>query len=274
MKNPLSRLLIVIFITTSAIVNAQDWARPGTTWDVTTGIPIETTPKPMNQFAEVTIGHQVWMTKNLDVDKFRNGDPIPQAKTIEEWKTADYSKKPAWCFYNNDPANGAKYGKLYNWYAVNDPRGLAPVGYHVPSNAEWETLKNYLGNKAEYGLKSSSGWHFWQTGGSKTCPNCKDWNAEYRKKVPCHTCKDTRSLPAPWVTHSGNGTNSSGFSGLPGGYRSHNGDDYSISSYGAWWSSDSETWRAYAHSLQNFSYGLGYGLSDKADGLSVRCLRD
>lgn len=63
----------------------------------------------------VTIGTQVWMTKNLDVVTFRNGDPIPQAKTSEAWKKAGESKQPAWCYYNNDPANGAKYGKLYNW---------------------------------------------------------------------------------------------------------------------------------------------------------------
>lgn len=274
MKNPLSRLLLVIFITTSAIVNAQGWARPATTWDVTTGIPIETTPKPMNQFAEVTIGHQVWMTKNLDVDKFRNGDPIPQAKTDEEWTTAKYRKEPAWCYYNNDPANGAKYGKLYNWYAVNDPRGLAPVGYHVPSNAEWSKLENYLGNNAHIKMKSMGGWKSYTSGGSKTCPNCTDWNAEYRKKVPCHTCKDTRSLPAPTVTHSGNGTNSSGFSGLPGGYRPVYGGFFEDGTGGKWWSSDSETSRAYYHWLDNIFSGFGENLSDKADGRSVRCLRD
>ena len=85
----------------------------------------------------ITIGTQVWMTKNLDVATFRNGDPIPQAKTDEEWEKAGENQQPAWCYYDNDPANGAKYGKLYNWYAVNDSRGLAPVGYHIPSDAEW-----------------------------------------------------------------------------------------------------------------------------------------
>lgn len=74
----------------------------------------------------VTIGTQVWRTKNLDVATFRNGDSIPQAKTNEEWEKAAENQQPAWCYYNNDPANGAKYGKLYNWYAVNDSRGLAP----------------------------------------------------------------------------------------------------------------------------------------------------
>lgn len=72
---------------------------------------------------EVKIGDQIWMTRNLNVDKFCNGDPIPETKTNEEWIKAGENGKPAWCYYDNDPANGEKYGKLYNWYAVNDPRG-------------------------------------------------------------------------------------------------------------------------------------------------------
>jgi len=71
----------------------------------------------------VTIGNQVWMTKNLNVDKFRNGDPIPHARTDEEWKKAGENEEPAWCYYESDTRNGEKFGKLYNWYAVNDKRG-------------------------------------------------------------------------------------------------------------------------------------------------------
>ena len=74
--------------------------------------------------------------KNLNLDKFRNGDIIPEAKTNEEWSAADTNKNPAWCYYDNDPANGEKYGKLYNWYAVNDSRGLAPEGYKIPTIEE------------------------------------------------------------------------------------------------------------------------------------------
>lgn len=90
----------------------------------------------------VTIGNQVWMTKNLNVDKFRNGDPIPEAKTDEEWIKAGENKQPAWCYYENDPANGEKYGKVFNWYAVNDPRGLAPEGWHDPTEEELQDLFN------------------------------------------------------------------------------------------------------------------------------------
>jgi uncharacterized protein (TIGR02145 family) len=229
----------------------------------------------INYAQTVTIGTQVWMTKNLDVDKFRNGDPIPQAKTDEEWKLAGINKQPAWCYNNNDPANGAKYGKLYNWYAVNDSRGLAPEGYHIPSEAEWTQLTDFLASEAGKKMKSTSGWKSYTSGGSKTCPNCKNWNAEYRKKVPCHTCKDTRSVPAPTVTHSGNGTNSSGFSGLPGGSRHYRGVFSLIGYYGHWWSSsDDGTSNAFGHDLYPAYGGLGSGYYDKAEGLSVRCLRD
>jgi uncharacterized protein (TIGR02145 family) len=146
----------------------------------------------------VTIGDQVWMTKNLNVDKFRNGDPIPEAKTNEEWIKAGENKQPAWCYYENDPANGEKYGKLYNWYAVNDPRGLAPEGWHVPSEEELQDLFIYLGGRKMAGiaLKNDTGW--------------------FKK---------------------GNGTNESGFSALPGGHRHLDGIFDAAESIGNWWTS-------------------------------------
>ena len=96
---------------------------------------------------ELTIGSQIWMTQNLNVVKFRNGDSIPQAKTNEEWKTAEKNKQPAWCYYDNNQKNGEKYGKLYNWYAVNDARNMAPKGWHIPSDAEWTILEKQLHKK-------------------------------------------------------------------------------------------------------------------------------
>ena len=88
----------------------------------------------------VKIGKQVWMVENLNVKRFRNGDLIPEAKTNKEWEKAGMENKPAWCYYHNDPVNGKKYGKLYNWYAVNNKKGLAPKGWHIPSLAEFQTL--------------------------------------------------------------------------------------------------------------------------------------
>ena len=102
---------------------------------------------------EDSIGNQIWMSLNFDGDTFCNGDPIYQAKTDQEWKSAGQNKQPAWCYYDNDSKNGAKYGKLYNWYAVNDPRILAPKGWHIPSDAEWTTLENYLRDVASKKMK-------------------------------------------------------------------------------------------------------------------------
>ncbi len=185
---------------------------------------------------EVTIGTQVWMTENLNVDTFRNGDPIPEVKTDEEWKKAGENGEPAWCYYNNNPDNGDRYGKLYNWRAVNDSRGLAPVGWHVPSDKEWTVLTDYLGGEDVAGtkMKSKSGWD------------------EYN-----------------------NGTNESGFSGLPGGLRYGDGSFNDRGSYGKWWSSTEyrpyNAWYRYLH----YYYGsVTRYPSGKGCGLSVRCIKD
>jgi uncharacterized protein (TIGR02145 family) len=108
-----------------------------------------------------TIGSQKWMSKNLDVSTFRNGEIIPQSKYHSEWLAACENKQPTWCYYNFDSANGPKYGKLYNWYAVNDSRGLAPSGYHIPTHNEWELLYKNLGNGCcgSTKLKSKNGWY-------------------------------------------------------------------------------------------------------------------
>ena len=103
-------------------------------------------------FETVKIGIQTWMAENLNVTKFRNEDPIPEALTLEEWIKSGEKRKPAWCYYDNDP----KKGKLYNWYAVNDPRGLAPEGWHIPSSNEWKQLINYFGGAEEAGNKLRS----------------------------------------------------------------------------------------------------------------------
>jgi len=106
----------------------------------------------------VTIGSQEW-SMNLNVKQFRNGDAIPRAKTSAEWEKAAENKEPAWCYYNNDPSDSEKYGILYNWFAVNDSRGLAPEGWRVASKQDWETLlSNYPKNNDAYPLKTKEGW--------------------------------------------------------------------------------------------------------------------
>jgi uncharacterized protein (TIGR02145 family) len=141
-------------------VNAEN-VRTGTTDKGATGImesvggnvkiepPIET----------VVIGTQEWTVRNLDVEYYRNGDQIPQATNFSQWGTLTTG---AWCYYDFNPANGDIYGKLYNAYAVNDPRGLAPEGYHVPSAAEWSTLVSYLIEDNAGGRLKETGFTHWE----------------------------------------------------------------------------------------------------------------
>ncbi len=229
---------------------------------------------------DVKIGTQVWTSKNLDVSTFRNGEAIPQAKDKAQWKYAAENKISAWCYYEFNENNGKKFGKLYNWYAINDSRGLAPKGYHVPSDAEWTILVDFLGGEkiAAKKMKSKDGWNSYKEGGKKTCPNCEDWSASYRDKVPCNTCKDNRYIKVPEVTVSGNGDNSSGFNGLPGGTCFDNGDFGYIGEHGNWWSSseygpDGAQLRNLNYSNTEVRTSYNYNKS-KSNGFSVRCLRD
>jgi uncharacterized protein (TIGR02145 family) len=117
------------------------------------------------EFATVKIGSQVWSTSNLNVSRYRNGDEIPEVQDIDAWSKLTTG---AWCYYENKTENGDKYGKLYNWYAVNDLRGLAPEGYHIPSDAEWTILTDFLGKESWIGLKSRNGWQDSYNGDNKS----------------------------------------------------------------------------------------------------------
>lgn len=109
----------------------------------------------------IKIGSQEWTKQNLIVDKFRNGEDIPQAKNLEEWEDAARKRTPAWCYPNFDKSKGDKHGKLYNFYAVIDKRGLAPHGWHIGSDDEWKELAKEAGGKYKAGakLKSTYGWY-------------------------------------------------------------------------------------------------------------------
>lgn len=113
---------------------------------------------------EVKIGDQIWMSTNLSVDTFRNGDKIPWAKNSEEWAQAAKDKTPAWCYVNYDSSNVDSAGRLYNFHAVKDSRGLAPDGWHIPSHDEWRKLFYFLKrkfgseNKAAVALMSPTAW--------------------------------------------------------------------------------------------------------------------
>jgi uncharacterized protein (TIGR02145 family) len=185
----------------------------------------------------ITIGEQTWMLKNLDVDHYRNGDPIPHVTDNFEWITLTTG---AWCWYENDSATyAAIYGKLYNWYAVNDRRGLASTGWHVPSDPEWSTLSQILGGDAVAGDKlKEAGNAYWQNGNT--------------------------------------GTNSSGFTGIPGGFRGiYFGDFAGIGYYSIWWSSTVENATfAFTRNLNYNNESFDWGHSEKQNGFSVRCVKD
>ena len=126
-------------------------------------------------FAQTTtLGTQVWSTKNLDVTTFRNGDPIFYAQTDEDWEKAGANGQPAWSFFEHDPKNEETYGKLYNWYAVNDPRGLAPEGWKIPTIEDFLKLYEHLGGvkTAMFKLKSKSGWVENKNGTNSSGFNC------------------------------------------------------------------------------------------------------
>jgi uncharacterized protein (TIGR02145 family) len=187
--------------------------------------------------SDVKIGTQVWMTKNLDVSTYRNGDTIRYTSTPSEWQDAAIKQEGAWCYYNNDLKNAEIYGKLYNWYAVNDPRVLAPLGYHIPSKAEWSVLTN--------------------------CLNGKSYNAGLKMKST-----------EGWID-GGNGSNSSGFNGLPGGYCDYIGGFNGVGEWGWWWSS-SKGYTSDATCL-NMTYGysgVNWATSYVGRGFSVRCIKD
>ncbi|MCJ7553575.1 MAG: hypothetical protein MUO34_06785 [Ignavibacteriaceae bacterium] len=103
-------------------------------------------------FKTIKIGKQVWMAENLNINVFRNGDLIGEAKSDEEWQRARESERAAWCYYNNNPENSKKYGNIYNWYAAVDPRGLTPEGWHLPNKKEFDILlKNCGGKESVFG---------------------------------------------------------------------------------------------------------------------------
>ena len=189
---------------------------------------------------EVKIGNQIWMAENLNVDKFRNGDPIPQAKTNEEWEKAGKMKKPVWCYYDNDPSNGKLYGKLYNWYAVNDKRELAPKGWHISSHQEWDKLVEFLGGGDEAGKKLKAKYGYQKDGG-----------------------------------YNGNGSDEFCFSALPGGYRYLNGLFTKVGRFAMWWcSTEDNATNAWIRDMGYDGDYVARGTISKSLGNYIRCLKD
>jgi uncharacterized protein (TIGR02145 family) len=193
-----------------------------------------------NTYKTVYIGTQQWMAENLKVSKYSDGTTIPNITDNNQWENLTTG---AWAYYKNDAANNAKYGKLYNWYTVspttNGNNNVCPTGWHVPTDAEWTVLTDYLDGLTVAGGKM--------------------------KEV------GTTS----WDSPNTDATNTSSFTGLPGGHRYYDGSYGGIGYYGLWWSStESATNGTWTRSLSS-KYGNTYrGGSGKSYGASVRCLKD
>jgi uncharacterized protein (TIGR02145 family) len=193
-------------------------------------------------YPTIIINGQEWMQQNLAVTKYRNGDPIPTGLNDGTWSATTIG---AYAIYNNDVANNTLYGKLYNWYAVNDSRGVCPTGWHVPSDAEWSLLINYLDPNANGGDSFSN------SAGGKL------------------------KAPTGWISPNTDDTNVSGFTGLPGGSRGNYGTYTNIGNDGYWWSS-TENGSSYAwyRGLYYYNSAAGRYYDDIRYGFSVRCVRD
>jgi uncharacterized protein (TIGR02145 family) len=191
-----------------------------------------------NVYKTIVIGGKEWMAENLRTSIYRTGDSIPKVMDVQFWQGLTSG---AWVHYDNNAAYDCPFGKLYNWYAVTDSRNICPAGWHVPSDAEWTTLEDSLGGRQVAGTKMKSlPIRYWQ------CPN------EFS-------------------------TNSSGFSGLPGGGRIIFGGFYQYGFKGWWWTSSQ------LDQNLGFNRTLDYNTnsvfknemgSDKKHGFNVRCIKD
>lgn len=189
-----------------------------------------------NVYHTVTIGTQTWMVENLNTTKYRNGDPIPNITDDTEWKNLTSG---AYCDYINTPDPSGPFGRLYNWFAVNDSRNIAPNGWHIPTDDEWTILTTYLGGEDAAGNKLKEAGSFY------------------------------------WGDDNTRATNETGFTALPGGFREPNGTYGAMYVGGWWWSSteysDTIAWIRYMHTALLY---VVHDYSTKGNGYSIRCLRD
>jgi uncharacterized protein (TIGR02145 family) len=186
-----------------------------------------------NTYHTIVIGNQVWLKENLNVTKYRDGGSIIDLTDLNNWSEVNNSYG-AYSNYNNDTNLSAIYGKLYNWYAANNSRGICPVGWHVPTQKEWHELIDFLGGNAI-------------AGGSLKENGTTNW---YSPNV--------------------GGSNISGFTALPSGYRELDGTFQSLGYTTYIWSST----EFYALALGNNENNIGSTFADRSEGFSVRCVMD
>jgi uncharacterized protein (TIGR02145 family) len=189
-----------------------------------------------NIYMTINIGKQIWIAENLKTTKLNDGKPIPLVTDEKAWKAL---KSPGYCLFNNDPANKDIYGALFNWYTV-DTKKICPKGWHVPSDTEWKTMVDFLGDKntASDKLKESGNDH--------------------------------------WKNALINATDDFDFKALPGGTRLYSGSFPEFgSSYAVWWTStEYSSLVAYNWGLHDSSSKVFNGYDSKQNGFSVRCIQD
>lgn len=191
-----------------------------------------------NVYSTITIGSQTWMTENLKTTRYNNGDTLVHTVDSADWDdllTGAYTS-----YYDDVNTHVPVYGRLYNWHAAHDARNIAPVGWHVPSEVEWQTLINHLGGIAEAGGKM-------------------------------------KTVSSLWLSPNEGADNSSGFSALPGGYRHYNGKCTGMSEQAYWWSStartDDDQYAYYFTLLYNYAVA-NENNNHKEDLMSLRCVKD
>jgi len=206
-----------------------------------------------NKINQITINNQTWMNSNLNTTSFRNGDIIHEAKTNKEWDSLNNLQEPAWCYYNNIFSSDSKYGKLYNWYAINDKRNIAPIGWHIPTKKDWLILFNNIADTTIY---------------SET-----KFGTTFYGNILNTKMKSTNG----WAYNS-HGDNESGFTALPAGIRWSSDSFSNLGTHSLWWCSSVSN---YKDDGKYFAYGIfltldncGISSYPKSNGLSIRCIKD
>ena len=206
-----------------------------------------------SDFRVVTIGEQTWMAENLNVLTFRNGDTIYHAKTSKDWVYANENKMPAWCYYNNDTLQYKKQGKLYNWYAIIDVRGIAPQGWRIPFQKDWIKLSESLGGN------KISGIHLKDTSWNSSENNRWGFFSEYKFNAT-DTVK-LSLLPCGAIN----------FDGFFYGMKK---DIYPAKFSGWWHINEDNTNYAYIVYLTNGTENLFFNNVNQGEGFYVRCIKN
>ena len=200
-----------------------------------------------NTYSTVKLGTQEWMVENLKTTKYNDNTGIPNITGDIDWQGLNTSETGAWCYYDNNSSNNVPYGKLYNWYAVNTGK-LCPTGWHLPTDAEWTTLIDYLDSGVDPNALGS------------------------QSTVAGGPMKEAGTTH--WFSPNTGATNESGFTGLPGGLRSDDGTYFSLGYSGNWWSSTESGTFAWCRYLFYDDDNVFRNNFDKRLGFSIRCVRD